>query len=58
MKYLQCVIQEGNTSIFRQIIAQEEGHDDFVNVRDLHGNTCLHYLALFDEEDLIICVLK
>ena len=58
MTYIQCVIQEGNIALFKQIMAMEEGLDDFICSRDLYKNTCLHYVALFDDEDFIISVLE
>ena len=58
MTYIQCVIQEGNLNLFKQIMAQEEGLNDFITSRDLYKNTCLHYVALFDDEDFIISVLE
>lgn len=39
-------------------MSSEHGLDDFVKSRDLHENTCLHYIALFDNEDFIITLLK
>ena len=58
MTYIQCVIQEGNITLFKQILAEEEGLNDFIVSRDLYKNTCLHYIALFDDEDFIISVLE
>ena len=54
MTYIQCVIQEVNIALFRQIINSEAGMADFIASRDLYNNTCLHYVALFDDEDFII----
>ena len=34
-------------------MATEIGAEDFLSSRDLHGNTTLHYIALFDQEDFI-----
>ena len=39
--------------LFKDILATETGAEDFISSRDLHGNTCLHYIALFDQEDFI-----
>ena len=36
----------------------KEGLHDFIDSRDFFGNTALHYVALFDEEDIIITVLE
>ena len=58
MTYIQFVIQEGNIELFREIMATEEGVSDLVSSRDLHGNTCLHYVALFDQEDFILQLVK
>ena len=58
MTYIQCVIQEGNITLFKQMLAEEEGLNDFIVSRDLYKNTCLHYVALFDDEDFIISVLE
>lgn len=58
MTYIQCVIQEGNITLFKQILAEDEGLNDFIVSRDLYKNTCLHYVALFDDEDFIISVLE
>ena len=54
MTYLQCVIQEVNLPLFKQIITSEAGMIDFIASRDLYNNTSLHYVALFDDEDFII----
>ena len=53
MSYVQYVIQVRNFKLFEQIVGSEQGFDDFVVSRDIHGNTCMHYLALFDDEDFI-----
>ena len=53
MSYVQFVIQTGNTELFKEILATEMGAEDFLKSRDMHGNTCLHYIALFDQEDFI-----
>lgn len=58
MTYLQCVIQEGNLVLFKQIMASEAGTTDFITSRDLYSNTCLHYVALFDDEDFIIQIIN
>ena len=44
--------------MFKQVLKTQSGIDDFTASRDLYANTCLHYLALFDEEDFIISVLE
>ena len=48
MSYVQFVIQTGNIELFKEILATEDGAQDFIKSRDMHGNTCLHYIALFD----------
>ena len=53
MTYVQFVIQTGNIELFKEILATEDGAQDFIKSRDMHGNTCLHYIALFDQEDFI-----
>ena len=53
MSYVQFVIQTGNSELFREILASDQGTQDFIKSRDLHNNTCLHYIALFDSEDFI-----
>ena len=58
MTYIQCVIQEGNVKLFKQILAQNEGLNDFIASKDLYQNTSLHYIALFDQEDFIINILE
>lgn len=58
MTYIQFVIQEGNIELFREIMATPTGIADLISSRDLHGNTCLHYIALFDQEDFILQLLK
>jgi len=42
------MIQAGNSELFKDAISTEVGANDFVESSDLHGNTCLHYIALFD----------
>ena len=53
MSYIQFVIQTGNNELFKEILATDTGSEDFIKSRDMHGNTCLHYIALFDQEDFI-----
>ena len=58
MSYVQYVIQVRNFKLFEQIVGSEQGFDDFVVSRDIHGNTCMHYLALFDDEDFIEAMIN
>ena len=58
MTYIQFVIQVGNVRLLEQILATEEGQSDFVTSRDVHGNSPLHYIALFDQENVIEVVLN
>ena len=39
-------------------MAREAGTYDFIKSRDLYNNTCLHYVALFDDEEFIIQILE
>lgn len=39
-------------------MATDEGQADFVSSKDLHGNSCFHYIALFDKEDFILAIFK
>jgi len=39
-------------------MAHEKGLQDFIESRDIFQNTSLHYVALFDEEDFIICLME
>ena len=52
------MIQEGNIKLFKQILAKEEGLNDFITSKDLYNNTSLHYIALFDDEEFIINILE
>ncbi len=53
MSYVQYVIQLSNAKLFQGIVNSEEGCEDFLSSKDAHGNTCLHYVALYDSEDII-----
>ena len=39
-------------------MATSDGQDDFILSRDRYNNTCLHYVALFDDENFIISLIK
>ena len=58
MSYVQYVIQLSNAKLFHEIIDSEEGCEDFLSSRDAHGNTCLHYVALYDSEDIIDAIFN
>ena len=58
MSYVHYVIQAGNIELFKEILVTKEGIEDFLDSLDIHGNTCLHYIALFDQEDFIDVVFS
>ena len=58
MSYVQYVIQVRNVKLFDQIVGSEQGFQDLLDSRDVHGNTCMHYLALFDDEEFIESVVN
>jgi len=58
MSYVQYVIQAGNIELFKEILVTNEGIEDFLESLDIHGNTCLHYIALLDQEDFIDVVFS
>ena len=58
MTYVQYLIQVGNFRLLAQLLETEDGLQDFLLSRDVHLNTCLHYVALFDDEDCIEVVLN
>ena len=39
--------------MFKEIMVTKIGLRDFIDSRDMYGNTCLHYVALLDHEDFI-----